>query len=81
MAKQINKNMKISEIIDIDRRIGMILMQNGLPCVGCGAAQFETLEEAFGVHGMPPEKCDELVEGINNFLTRIEELEAKEATS
>ena len=75
MAQQINKNMKLSDIMAIDRRIGMILMQNGLPCFGCSAAQFETLEEAFGVHGMDPEKCDELVKGINDFLVKIEDLE------
>jgi len=31
------------------------------------------------VHGMSPDKSDALVEGINNFLVRIAELEAAQA--
>jgi len=32
--KQITKDMLISDIIAVDRRIAMILMQNGMHCVG-----------------------------------------------
>ena len=77
--KRISKDMMINEIIAVDRRIGMILMQNGMHCFGCGAAQYENLEEACMVHGFGPEKCDELVEGINIFLERLEQLEAARA--
>ena len=73
--KSISKDMTINEIVAVDRRIGMILMQNGMHCFGCGAAQYESLEEACVVHGFA-EKCDDLVAGINNFLERIEQLEA-----
>ena len=77
----INKDMIISEIIGKDRRLAMFLMQNGMHCFGCGAAQHETLEEAFVVHGFEKDKCDVLVDGINKFLERIEELEAQKAAS
>lgn len=64
----INKDMIISDIIATDRRLAMILMQNGMHCFGCGAAQFESLEEACGVHGLVPEKVQEMVDEMNNFL-------------
>jgi len=64
----INKDMIISDIIARDRRLAMILMNNGMHCFGCGAAQFETLEEACAVHGLPPEKVEEMVTEMNTFL-------------
>ena len=80
MSKKISKDMTIGDIIAVDRRIGMILMQNGMHCFGCGAAQYESLEEAFVVHGFDADKCDIMVDGINKFLERIEELEGKRGT-
>jgi len=32
--KKINKDMIITDILAVDRRIAMILMQNGMHCVG-----------------------------------------------
>jgi len=49
----------------MDRSAGMILMQNGMHCVGCPSAAGETLEEASMVHGM---NCEKLVAEINAFL-------------
>ncbi|MCL2576194.1 MAG: DUF1858 domain-containing protein [Defluviitaleaceae bacterium] len=67
MAK-IHKDMIISEIINVDRRLAMFLMQNGMHCFGCGSAQFESLEEACAVHGLGSDKVDELVLSMNSFL-------------
>lgn len=69
----INKDMIIAEIIGMDRRLAMFLMQNGMHCFGCGAAQHETLEEACQVHGFGPEKVEELVEQMNAFLQKLKE--------
>jgi len=62
---QVTKDMLIGDILQIDRGIGIILMQAGMHCVGCPSAQGETLAEAGVVHGMP---VDELVENINTYL-------------
>ena len=48
-----------------DRGAGMILMQNGMHCVGCPSAAGETLEEASMVHGMD---CDKLITELNAYL-------------
>ena len=61
----VTKDMTIGELLMMDRSAGMILMQNGMHCVGCPSAAGETLEEASMVHGM---NCDKLVADINAFL-------------
>ncbi|MCL2856065.1 MAG: DUF1858 domain-containing protein [Defluviitaleaceae bacterium] len=75
----ISKDMVIADIIDKDRRLGMFLMQNGMHCFGCGAAQHETLEEACAVHGFGADKVEELVTQMNSFLEKLKEAEAKAA--
>ena len=62
---KVTKDMTIVELLMMDRSAGMILMQNGMHCVGCPSAAGETLEEASMVHGM---NCDKLVADINAFL-------------
>ena len=62
---QVTKDMLIGDILQIDRGVGMILMQAGMHCVGCPSAQGETIAEASAVHGM---QADELVASINAYL-------------
>jgi len=62
---KVTKDMTIGELLMMDRSAGMILMQNGMHCVGCPSAAGETLEEASMVHGM---NCEKLVAEINAFM-------------
>ncbi len=62
---QITKDMVISDIINLDNGIIMILMEAGMHCVGCPSSQAETLEEACMVHGMDIEA---LTARINGYL-------------
>lgn len=66
---KVTKDMTIGELLMMDRSAGMILMQNGMHCVGCPSAAGETLEEASMVHGM---NCEKLVADINAFLENKE---------
>ncbi len=61
------KEMTIGELLMTDRGVGMVLMQNGMHCVGCPSAAGETLAEAAMVHGMDIEK---LMADINDFLDK-----------
>ena len=61
----INKEMLISEVLQVDRGLAPILMSHGMHCVGCPSAQHESLEQAATVHGMD---ADALVEEMNAFL-------------
>lgn len=65
MAEKISKDMTIGEILDVDRETGKYLIEMGMHCLGCPAAQGESLEEACEVHGVD---CSEMVEKINSFL-------------
>ena len=63
--KQINKDMRIGELLYVDEIIAPILMHEGMHCLGCPASQMETLEEACMVHGID---CDVLTGQINEIL-------------
>lgn len=62
---QVTKETLIGEALMIDMGIANILMESGMHCVGCPAAQGESIEEACGVHGMD---ADALLEKINAYL-------------
>ena len=56
------KTTKIGEIIENAPEKAEILLSAGMHCLGCPAAQEETLEEACAVHGIDVE---ELVNKLN----------------
>ena len=57
-----NKDTQIGELLEIAPEKADILLEMGMHCLGCPAAQMETLEEACAVHGIDVE---ELVEKLN----------------
>lgn len=59
---KITKDMLISEIVNKKPESIDILMDFGMLCVGCPAAQAESLEQAAMVHGI---NVDKLVEALN----------------
>ena len=60
--KMIDKTKKIGELLQEAPEKAQILLDAGMHCLGCPAAQMETLEEACSVHGIDVE---ELVEKLN----------------
>jgi len=58
----IEKNMTIGDILEKYPEKADILLESGMHCLGCPAAQMETLEEACAVHGIDAE---ELVAKLN----------------
>jgi len=61
----INKDMIISDVLNMDRGTVPIFFKNGLHCLGCVMASGETIEEACMVHGLD---CDTLIDELNNFF-------------
>lgn len=59
----IEKTTKIGELLKIAPEKASVLLEAGMHCLGCPAAQEETLEEACQVHGID---VDELIEKINS---------------
>lgn len=61
----IDKQMIISEVLNLDKGTIPIFFKNGLHCLGCAMASGETIEEACAVHGLD---CDELIAELNTFF-------------
>ena len=64
MAK-VTKDTMIGELLQIDADIAPMLLNIGMPCLGCPSSQMEAIAEAAMVHGIEP---DDLVNDINDFL-------------
>jgi len=65
MAEKINKKMPIMEILQRVPQAGGIMMEHGLHCIGCAAAQFENLEQGAQAHGMSDKDIDKMIDEIN----------------
>ena len=61
---EFTKDMTIGEIINANPDAVPVLMGAGMHCIGCPAAQGESLEEAAMVHGMD----------IDNLMAQISAL-------
>ncbi len=65
---KINKDMTVTEILNVDPMISNILAGHGMSCLFCGAAVNETLEQACLVHGIGEDQVDLMVAQINDFI-------------
>ncbi|NJL44162.1 MAG: iron-sulfur cluster assembly accessory protein [Nitrosarchaeum sp.] len=68
LTQKITKDMTIGEVVRAYPASAEILMEEGIHCVGCGAANFETLEQGLGGHGRSPEEIDEIVQMLNDAI-------------
>lgn len=59
---KINKDMKIIEVLDVNRNTALVFQSYGMGCIGCLAASGESVEEAAAAHGI---NVDELVKKLN----------------
>jgi len=61
----ITPKMKFAEIMEKHPNSAEILFENGLHCIGCGMAMYETLEDGCKAHGMNKKQIDALIKKIN----------------
>jgi len=66
----ITKEMTIGEVTQLYPSIVEPLMAQGVHCVGCGAAYFETLEEGLGGHGKTPEEIEKVMQLLNDAIPK-----------
>jgi hybrid cluster-associated redox disulfide protein len=66
----ITKHTLISEAMEKCPEALGIMFEHGLHCVGCGGAAFETIEQGCLVHGMSDKEIEEIVEEINQSVSR-----------
>ena len=55
---EINKDMKIGEILDANREVAPFFLEMGMHCLGCPSARNESVAQACMVHGV---NADELI--------------------
>lgn len=65
--KKVTPDMKISDILKLEKGLVPIFLNNGLYCLGCPSAAGESLEAACEVHGLD---CDKLVRELNEYLEK-----------
>lgn len=74
----ISKEMTIEEILSRfphkSQKIAQEMTNQGLHCVGCGAATWETLEMGMLGHGFSADDIDELVTRLNRILAEKADL-------
>jgi len=66
-GNKIEKEMKISEIVEKYPQTLSWLLEKGLHCIGCPMAPEETLEEAAKIHGFDLMK---LLEELNDLIKK-----------
>ncbi|MGM5482455.1 MAG: DUF1858 domain-containing protein [Nanobdellota archaeon] len=71
MAEEtITKNMGIMEVVQNYPDAAPVFAQFGLGCVGCMAAQFESIEEGAKAHGMDDKKVEEMIQALNMAISK-----------
>ena len=53
---KITKNMPIGDVVLKYPAAISVFIQHGLHCIGCGVAQFETIEQGAAAHGIDVKK-------------------------
>lgn len=67
--QKVNKDMLISEVLQVNSAFAPILMASGMHCLGCPSSQMESLEDACSVHDI---NANELVNKLNEYLETLE---------
>lgn len=65
MADVITKSMSIGEVVQKHPETIPVFMQQGLHCLGCAIASFESIEQGAQAHGID---ADALVKGLNDVV-------------
>ena len=66
----ITKETNIKECITKHPETVEVLMDSGIHCIGCVAANFETLEQGLKQHGMSEEEINEIIKRLNQSIKK-----------
>lgn len=67
----INRHMNLGELVRIYPELAAVLQEDyGLHCVGCMAADFDSLEQGAKVHGFSDKEIDKLVKKLNQIISK-----------
>ncbi len=64
MAK-ITKDMTFQEVLQAHPQAAQVIAKNGLHCLGCHGALFESIEQGSKMHGFSDKQIKKMVEEMN----------------
>ncbi|MBU0457000.1 MAG: DUF1858 domain-containing protein [Nanoarchaeota archaeon] len=64
----ITKEININEMVGKYPKTAEILFEEGVHCLGCAAAHFESLEEGLKAHGKSDEEIEKIVKKLNKVV-------------
>lgn len=67
---KITKEIKIGELMINYPQTVEILFEEGIHCLGCGAAHFESLEDGLKAHGKSDQEIEEIIKKLNKAIRR-----------
>jgi hybrid cluster-associated redox disulfide protein len=68
MEAKIKKEMGIAQVAQNYPESVGVLFKYGMHCIGCHAAQFESLEDGFKAHGFEDKQIEDIVEEMNRIV-------------
>lgn len=66
---KITKEIKIGELMINYPQAVEILFEEGIHCLGCGAAHFESLEDGLKAHGKSDQEIEEIIKKLNKAIS------------
>jgi hybrid cluster-associated redox disulfide protein len=66
---KISKEMNLGELVQTYPKLAEVLAEDyGLHCVGCFAAEFDSLEQGAKIHGYDDKEIEEMVRKLNKLV-------------
>lgn len=65
---KITKDMNIKKVLEEYPQLLEVFLDHEIGCIGCQAAQFETIEEGLSMHGID---VDKFVQLLNDHITFV----------
>lgn len=69
--EQITKDMMIGDVIDKYPGLAEVFLEEGIHCVGCGVAGFETIEQGLMGHGKTKQEISKFIVSLNKSLPKL----------
>ena len=63
---KVSKKSRIMEVVENHPSTAEVFLESGMHCLGCAAAQYESIEEGCAAHGID---ADKLVEKLNKKIS------------
>ena len=70
VKETITKDMTFAEVLEKYPQTAEPMFKNGLHCIGCHGAAFETIEQGCKMHGLDDETITKMVKEMNEIIKK-----------